>query len=138
MGSPILTLQGHPRSYVAVLLDSPYLISCWCLIVTRDLTRLLYDIQAFEMGVTLTVTSQVHESQMQLHQWTPHKWTPHTFLLMRYSNIWPNSAPLREFVWVNYFRKGITCIDHLILEAIIRVISDRREPMPRRRSPACI
>ncbi len=71
----ILTLQGHPRSNVMVLLDSPYVISYWFpisyLIVThwsnsvplRDLSlRVPLQHISFEIGVTLTVTFQVHES----------------------------------------------------------------------------
>ncbi len=39
-----LTFQGHPRSNVMMVLDTPYMISCWCLIATYGLTQLLHEI----------------------------------------------------------------------------------------------
>ena len=39
-----LTLQGYQSLNMMVLLDAPYMISYWCLIVTHGLTRLLYKI----------------------------------------------------------------------------------------------
>ncbi len=83
-----VTFQVH-ESHAIAPMDSPYVISYWFpisyLIVThwsnsvplRDLSlRVPLQHISFEIGVTLTVTFQVHDSQMLLHQWTP----IHTFL----------------------------------------------------------
>ncbi len=41
-------------------LDSPYRISCWCIIVTYGLTLLLYKTQNLEIWMTLNLTFQGH------------------------------------------------------------------------------
>ncbi len=55
-----LTFHGQWRLNVMVLLDSLYVISCWCLIVTHGLIGFMYEIWSVRMWVILTLTFSGH------------------------------------------------------------------------------
>ncbi len=54
---PIKITQGHIWQ---CCFDSPYTISCWCLIAMC----LLYKVEAFKIGVTLNFIVQGHQKQL--------------------------------------------------------------------------
>ncbi len=55
-----LNCQGCSRSILMTQLDSPYMLSNWCLTVTYGLTQLLCETKAFKILVTLNLTLQGH------------------------------------------------------------------------------
>ncbi len=104
-----LTLQGHSRSHVVMLLDAPYVISYCCLIVTHtgSFTRYKPSKSQWPWQWPFKVNKVKYNCTNGL--------PIHTFLLMFNSNIWPTSAPLYIILfisiylyWVGQLHKGIT------------------------------
>ncbi len=83
-------------------LDSPYVVSYWQLMVTYGLTWLLYEIEGFEVRVTLILTWNLGDLDFDLSRLLKVKCKGaiglpiHGFLLMFNSNIGHNWAPLRD------------------------------------------
>ena len=69
-------LSSSRQSKVIASMDSPFMSSYLCLIVTYGLTLLLYKIQGVEIWVSLTLTYKVTQGQMWWYHMTLHIWFP--------------------------------------------------------------
>ena len=88
-----IDLSIYLMSNVIILLGTLYMVSYYCLLVTWVQFCLIYDIKAFKIWVTLTLTFKVTKVKCNHTNGSPYMlscWVTLTF------DLWPNSGPLED------------------------------------------